>query len=100
MKTKEKTAIKTYSKGHYNSKMCECCMQLLSCNVGIHNVQACIDVVCELTGCKPDRLPSKSTLANIMVEVQAISRLQIAECVPNFETNMHSDDTTKFFEIN
>ena len=47
----------------------------------------CIEAVCDLAGCKPDRLPSKSTLANMMVESKAMSHLQIAECVPVFETN-------------
>ena len=66
--------VDTYDKGHFNSKVRECCMQLLAHNVEIHNIKA----VCELIGCKPDRLPSKSTLANMMVEAHAISHLQIA----------------------
>ena len=89
----------TYDKGHYTSKVRECCMQLLANNVGIHNVEPCINAVCDLVGCKPDRLPSKSTLANMMVEAQAISHLQIADCVPSYSTNMfHSGGTTKFGE--
>ena len=89
----------TYDKGHYTSNVRECCMQLLANNVGIHNVEPCINAVCDLVGCKPDRLPSKFTLANMMVEAQAISHLQIADCVPSYSTNMlHPDGTTKFGE--
>ena len=95
----EMTTIQTFDKGVYNPKVRECCMQLLASNVGIHNVNTCIEAVCDLAGCKPDRLPSKSTLANMMVECKAMSHLQIAECVPVFETNaLHSDGTTKFGE--
>lgn len=94
----EETVV-TYDKGRYTSKVRECCMQLLAHNVGIHNVETCITAVSDLLGCKPGRLPSKSTLANMMVEAQAISHLQIADCVPNYTTNMlHSDGTTKFGE--
>ena len=63
------------------------------------DVETCIKAVCDLAGCEPDRLPSKSTLANIMVEAKAVSHGQIAECIPTFDTNMlHSDGTTKFGE--
>ena len=89
--------IATLDRGHYNSKVRECCMQLLAHNVGIHNVRACIKAVCDLVGCELDHLPSKSTLANMMVEARAISHLQLADRVPAFNTNMlHSDGTTKF----
>ena len=95
----EDGTFSTYDKGHYTAKVRECCMQLLAYNVGISNIEPCIKAVCDLVGCKPDRLPSKSTLANMMVEAQAISHLQIADCVPSFSTNMlHSDGTTKFGE--
>lgn len=74
----------TMDKGYFNSKIREYCMQV---------------AVFDLVGCKADRLPSKSTLANIMVEARSISHLQIADTVPNYSTNMlHSDGTTKFGE--
>ena len=89
----------TMDKGHYNSKIRECCMQLLAHNVGIHNVETCMKAVFDLVGCKAERLPSKSTLANIMVEAKAIAQLQIADTIPNYDSNMlHSDGTTKFGE--
>ena len=93
------STVQTYNKGMYNSRVRECCMLLLVSNVGIHNVETCIKAVCDLAGCEPDRLPSKSTLANMMVEAKAVSHLQISESVPTFETNMlHSDGTTKISE--
>ena len=91
--------VPTFNDGYYNAKVRECCMQLLAHNVGIRNVETCINAVCDLVGCKPSRLPSKSTLANMMVEAQAVSQLQIADSVPSYSTNMlHSDGTTKFGE--
>ena len=88
--------IPTFSNGHYNAKVRECCMQLLAHNVGIHNVETCISAVCDLIGCKIGSLPSKS---NMMVKAQAVSHLQIADSVPTHSTNMlHSDGTTKFGE--
>jgi hypothetical protein len=50
--------------------------------IGIHNVETCIKAVCDLAGCKPDRLPSKSTLA------KAVLHMQIAECVLAFDSNI------------
>ena len=95
----EESTIVTMDKGHFNSKIRECCMQLLAHNVGIRNVETCIKAVFDPIGCKADRLPSKSTLANMMVEARAIAQLQIADTVPNYSTNMlHSDGTTKFGE--
>ena len=91
--------VPTISNGHYNAKVRECCMQLLAHNVGIHNVETCIKAVCDLVGCKTGPLLSKSTLANMMVEAQAVSHLQIADSVPTHSTNMlHLDETTKFGE--
>ena len=93
------TVVPTFSKGHYNAKVRECCMELLAQNVGIHNVESCINAVCDFVGCKTGPLPSKSTVANIMVEAQAISHVQIAASVPVHSTNtLHSDGTTKFGE--
>lgn len=93
------TVVPTFSKGHYNAKVRECCMELLAQNVGIHNVESCINAVCDFVGCKTGPLPSKSTVANIMVEAQAISHVQIADSVPVHSTNtLHSDGTTKFGE--
>ena len=83
--------IATLDRGHYNSKVLECCMQLLAHNVGIHNVRACIKAVCDLVGCELDHLPSKSTLANMMVEARAISHLQLADSVPAFNATFRRD---------
>ena len=89
--------IMTLDKGHYNYKIRECCMKLLSSNVSIRNVEDCIKAVCGLAGQQIGKLPSKSTIANLMVEARSVAHLQLAEAIPKENTNtLHSDGTTKF----
>ena len=77
--------------------MRECCMNLLALNVGIHNIGSVIASVLNLAGKKADRIPSKSTLANIMLEARSLAHIQLAEEIPQHQYNtLHSDGTTKF----
>ena len=72
-------------------------MKLLSSNVSIRNVEDCIKAVCGLAGQQIGKLPSKSTIANLMVEARSVAHLQLAEAIPKENTNtLHSDGTTKF----
>lgn len=48
--------VPTFSKGHYNTKVQECCMELLAQNVRIHNVEICINVMYDSVGCKTEPL--------------------------------------------
>lgn len=66
----------------YSYKVRECCMKLLSHNVSIQNVEQCIRAVLDLVGKDIDKLPKKSTLANMAVEARSLAHLQIAEELP------------------
>ena len=55
-------------------------MNLLSLNVGIHNVSQVNNcVLLYLSRHTADRLPSKSTLANMFLEARSVAYLQIGE---------------------
>ena len=83
--------------GSYSYKVRECCMELLSHNVSIRNVEQCIRAVLDLVGKDIDKLPKKSTLASMALEARSLAHLQIAEELPLCSTNtLHSDGTTKF----
>ena len=63
----------------------------------IRNVEQCIRAVLDLVGKDIDKLPKKSTLANMALEARSLAHLQIAEELPLCSTNtLHSDGTTKF----
>ena len=75
----------------YNHKIRECCMKLMSHNVSVRNVDACIRAVFDLTEREVDQLPKKSTVANMMVEARSLAHLQLSEELPNQATNtLHS----------
>ena len=59
--------VHTFDAGIYSYKIRECCMKLLSHNVSIRNVEPCIRAVLDLVGKDVDKLPKKSTLANMVV---------------------------------
>ena len=83
----------------YNHKIRECCMKLMSHNVSVRNVDACIRAVFDLAEREVGQLPKKSTVANMMVEARSLAHLQLSEELPNQATNtLHSDRTTKFGE--
>lgn len=89
----------TMDAGHYNHKIRECCMKLVSHNVSIRNVDACIKSVLDLVERDVRQLPKKSTVANMIVEARSLAHLQLADELPNQSTNtLHSDGTTKFGE--
>ena len=91
--------LEVMEKGHFNHKIRECCMTMLAQNVGIRNVEKCIRAALELSNINVDRLPGKSTLANMAVEARSIAHLQMAEKIPGDMVNtLHSDGTTKFGE--
>ena len=88
--------VHTIDTGHYNHKIRECCMKLMSHNVSIRNVDACIRAVLDLVGRDISQLPKKSTM---MVESRSLAHLQLADKIPKQSSNtLHSDGTTKFGE--
>ena len=54
--------VHTIDTGHYNHKIRECCMKLISHNVSIRNVDACIRAVHDLVGRDISQLPKSQPL--------------------------------------
>ena len=77
-----------------------CCMELLSLNVGILNVEPIIrSVLKHIAGFSIKELPQKATLVRMLAEMKGITYYQLAEVLAKEENlTLHSDGTTKFGE--
>ena len=82
----------------YLDNIRQCCMELLSMNVGVNNVDPIIRCVLNhVAGISVDELPHKGTLVRMFAEMKAISCQQIAEeCGSCDNLTLHSDGTSKF----
>lgn len=98
LKAKSKQKIPTFDAGKFNDSIRQCCIELLSLNVGVRNVEPIIrSVVCNVVGVDVDRLPKYSTLVGMLSEMKVIAYEQLSdELVGQDYTTLHSDGTTKF----
>ena len=97
MQRKEK--IETHVHGQlYNDNVCQCCLELLSMNVGIHQVNPIIRCVLKnLTNKEIDTLPTAPTLVRMLTELKFLSYQQLADELQHCENiTLHSDGTSKF----
>lgn len=93
-----KTIPTYYADGKFNDSIRQCCIELLSLNVGVRNVEPIIrSVVHNVIGVDIDRLPKYSTLVGMFSEMKVIAYEQLSEELAKCEfTTLHSDGTTKF----
>eukprot|EP00117_Sycon_ciliatum_P036187 scpid41604/ scgid27282/ len=81
----------------YTAGVRKCCLDLLSRNVGINNVEPVIRSVASLCGRSLGRLPKPSTLAEMYIEGASLAQSQLCEVLSSSENvTLHSDGTTKF----
>ena len=94
--------IVTYQKGKYTDDVRACCYELLSLNVGVQNVKAVITTVLKnIVHKSAERLPSCTTLCDMMIESLTVAQAQLGEELTREETNYHTlqtDGTTKYGE--
>ena len=76
----------------------QCCIELLSLNVGIKNIEPVVrSVLRHLVNMEVDTLPKPSTLVDMMVEMKGLACQHIAEQLTSTEKlTLHSDGTSKF----
>ena len=81
----------------YTNAIRQCCMDLLSHNVGVQHVSPVIKSVVEtLTDYKLDRLPSTAKMSDMLAESKQIALTQIGEQLLSEDNlTMHRDGTTK-----
>ena len=91
-------AVVTFVKGQYSDDVRVLCLDLLSRNVGIQNVEPIIRSVSKnIFKAELGRLPCTSKLAEMLLEARTVSHLQLAEQIPGEQFNtLHTDGTTKF----
>ena len=82
----------------YLDNVRQCCIELLSMNVGIKNVEPVIRCVLKhMTGIMVDELPQSTTLVRMLAEMKGLSCQQIVEELHDHDNlTLHSDRTTKF----
>ncbi len=97
-KKSEKLIVHTFCSGKYTDSIRQCCIELLSMNVGVRNVEPIvISVLKNLIGVDIDRVPKYSTIIGMLSEMKAIAYQQLSdELVTTEFTTLHSDGTTKF----
>ena len=82
----------------YLDNVRQCCIELLSMNVGIKNVEHVIRCVLKhMTGIVVDELPQSTTLVRMLAEMKGLSCQQIVEELSDHDNlTLHSDGTRKF----
>lgn len=89
--------VLTMESGKYLDEIWQCCLELLSLNVGVWNVVPVIQSVLRMIGRSADRLPSVGLLSKMLIELKQISSMHVAEELMEEEhTTLHSDGTSKF----
>ena len=87
-------ATKTH-KQLYNDSVRQCCMELMSFNVGMKQVETVIKSV--LTNLEVAELPKLSTLASMLPEMKTLAYHQLGEeLTKSSNLTLHSDGTSKF----
>ena len=94
----KKSTVETFADGKYLDGVRQCCIELLSMNVGVKNVQPVIlSVLKHIADISVERLPHLTTCSRILTEMKALSLQQVYEKVTeNDNACIHSDGTTKF----
>ena len=76
-------AVVTFENGRYTDDVRVTCLDLLSRNVGIQNVEPIIrSVSSNIFKAELGRLPGTSKWAEMLVEARTVSHLQLAEQIP------------------
>lgn len=82
----------------YLDNVRQCCIELLSLNVGVKQIEPVIkSVLCNIAAMDVDTLPAPSTLTNMLVEMKGIACQQLGEILSQEENvTLHSDGTSKY----
>ena len=76
----EKKRLVTFEHGKYSDGVRQCCLELLSMNVGVKNVDPIIrNILSNIAGITVDRLPKYTTIVEMLPEMKALAYKQIAE---------------------
>ena len=82
----------------YTDSVRQCCLELLSMNVGIQHVDPVIrSVLKNVAGMEIDKLPKPASLVRMLTELKCLSYQQIADELQECENiTLHADGTSKF----
>lgn len=82
----------------YTDNVRQCCLELLSMNVGILQVDPIIrSVLKNIAGMEVDKLPKPASLVRMLTELKCLAYQQIADELQECENiTLHSDGTSKF----
>ena len=82
----------------YTDNVRQCCLELLSMNVGIQQVDPVIrSVLKNIAGMEVDKLPKPASLVRMLTELKCLLYQQIADELQGCENiTLHADGTSKF----
>ena len=82
----------------YTDNVRQCCLELLSMNVGIQQVDTVIrSVLKNIVGMEVDKLPKPASLVRMLMELKCLSYQQIADELQGCENiTLHAGGTSKF----
>ena len=82
----------------YTNNVRQCCLKLLSMNVGILQIDPVIrSVLKNIAGMEVDKLPKPASLIRMLTELKCLSYQQIADELQGCENvTLHADGTSKF----
>jgi hypothetical protein len=90
--------IATFEKGKYKDNIRSCCYELLSLNVGVRNIEKVIQsVLHNIPERSVSRLPSRTTLCEVMIESLSVAQCLLGEKLSEMEDEfltLHTDGTT------
>ena len=88
--------LDTKKDGKYTDDVRQCCIALLTHNVGVNHIANVIRVVLSLVNISAEPLPSVSFLKQMIVEGRAASLIQVGEAAQKTNNTLHNDGTAKF----
>ena len=93
----KKLSIKEHQQ-KYLDNVRQCCIELLSLNVGVKQIEPVIkSVLYNIAAMDVDTLPAPSTLTNMLVETKGIACQQLGAILSQEENvTLHSDGTSKY----
>ena len=82
--------LTTFEGGKYSDELRMCVMELLSHNVAILRVVPVIQSVLKLAGVTCNRLPKHTAINDMLIEVRALSQMQLAEVLHKKTTILYT----------
>ena len=91
--------IQTFQNGHYTTKVCIVFYGMLKCNVAVSKWELLEIILKKFAGCELQKISSKTLIAEMLAEMEIVSKSQVHEVLTQGDSNiLHMDGTKYNFE--